>query len=154
MPAEINTDAELWDYARGLGLGAIDDAALADANVKAIDRIRQAALNDYTSATFESLTASDAPPEMKDIHCYLAVGIYSSGFAKRPDTITDRWNEAMKYLGILAGGKTHYDESPDAVLVKRSNGGSRVKRISGQTSKTFDRPTDGCNAFTYRDEQI
>jgi hypothetical protein len=149
MAAEINTDAELTTYAGTAGLGTLSASKITTANTRAVDMIRQAALNDYTAASFEDLTNLTAPPEMKQMHCYLALGVYSDGDAARPETITERWTEAKKYLGFLTAGRTHYDESEDAVLVKR--GSARVVAPNSR-SRIFDRD-ENCD-FSSRDEWI
>lgn len=149
MPAAINTDAEIIAYANGSGV-PVAAADVTDANTKATDMIRQAALNCYTSATFELLTTANTPPEMKQMHCYLALGVLSDGDAARPASVDERWKEAKMYLGFLVSGKTHYDRSPGAVLVKHAESFVTYK---APAEKVFDRNNVSQN-FNRRDEPI
>lgn len=147
MAAELNTDAELISYAEASGLGTIDAGAMTTANATATDMIRQAALNDYTSASFELLTSATTPPEMKQKHAYLTIGAYSDGHANRPQSIDDRWAEGNKYLGLLVAGRTHYDKSAGAVLVKSGTGGSRV--VHHGRTRAFGRAEEGETLTTF-----
>ncbi|MFZ2492522.1 MAG: hypothetical protein WA208_13655 [Thermoanaerobaculia bacterium] len=82
----------------------------------AVDQVRQAALNAYTSASFEALTVATAPDEMRK-HCLaLALGNATSTDAGRPESIQRAYDEARQWLSFLASGKTHYDKLGDAVL--------------------------------------
>lgn len=147
MAAELNTDAELIEYAETSGLGTIDAGKMTTANERATDMIRQAVLNDYTSDSFETLDSDTTPPEMKQKHAYLAVGIYSDGYANRPQSIDDRWAEGNKYLGLVVAGRTHYEKSAGAVLLKSGSGGSRV--VHRGRTRAFGRAEEGETLTTF-----
>jgi phage gp36-like protein len=141
MSAVIIDDTELNEY---VGVSSLVDvyANASEPNrqnaiLKATDMIRQAALNDYTSDSFEALSLSSSPQEMKFKACQLAMGILTAGAAARPDSITNGWNEALKYLSILASGKTHYSQ-----LTKTSTStGSSAFSYQNPTRK-FDRDSN------------
>lgn len=142
MSAAIITDAELTAYgSRSLPMSDFTGGQITEANDRATDRIRQAALNDYTAESFELLTPSNAPDDLRAIALESALAILTDADAGRPQTITDGAIDAAKRLGFLAGGRTYYDKSPGSVLVKVSDGvGSVVSQVSRK--RVFDRDSD------------
>ena len=89
MPVELMTRAELVTYASRSGVTGFADAQYDEAIVRCVDKIRQAALNDYTSASFESLTATTAPDEMRSNAFAIALDELTKADAQRAQTITD-----------------------------------------------------------------
>ena len=141
MAAEIVTTAELLAYGRASGtleeISDADTSPLDGAVAKAVDRVRQAALNDYTAASFEALTAATAPPEMRDHTLAIALDAQTKADGQRPDSIGIALSEAAQWLRFLAGGTTHYDLSPGAVLVKR---GTNSEVTYKSPARKFDDP--------------
>jgi hypothetical protein len=153
MAAELITRAELTTYASRSGATGFSDTQYDEAIAKATDKIRQAALNEYTAETFETLTATTTPDSMRDHAFALALGSLTKGDARRAETIGKAYDEAITWLGLLAHGQTHYDELDDAVLEKRTTGASRVTSYRASSERVFDR----CNTsqtFNLRDEGI
>lgn len=154
MPAEIVTRTEAIEYAVRAGIsGTLSNAQWDEFISRAVDAIRQAALNSYTAASFELLTAANAPDEMRE-HCLaMVLAAATKGDAGRSETIGIAATEAAKWRGYLAGGSTHYDESPDAILVKRSTGSGSVTHYRRASEDVFDRCNDSQN-FNARDPEI
>jgi len=151
MPAEIIDSNELLDYiGRGGYVGDFSDPQLEDKITRATDRIRQAALNWYTAASFESLTKATAPPEMKDYALALALDALTRADAGRPDSIGKAADKAAMWLGFMAAGKTHYDESPGSVLLKIID--TSVTSRSPKERK-FDRDNSS-QSYSNRDPKI
>lgn len=141
MPAELTTREELINYAKLAGVPGYTDAQYDEANAGALDAIRQAGLNDYTPASFEALTPTNAPAEMRDHARALALHILTKANAGRPPSIGTANERAEQWLKFLSGGSTHYDESPGAVLVKRSSGSGATVRLSLPTMRmNYDDP--------------
>ncbi len=137
MPAEIISSNELLDYVNRGGYTAdFSDAQLEDKINKTTDRIRQAALNWYTAASFEALTAATSPPEMKDYALALALDALTRADAGRADSIGRAADKAAAWLGFMAAGKTHYDESPGAILAKITDSFVVTR---AQSERAFDR---------------
>lgn len=137
MPATIVTDAEIVAFAVRSGSTGFSGPDVTAANLRTTDRIRQAALNQYTAESFESLTPGTAPDEMRDHALALALGILTKADAQRGENITAAYDEAVRWLGFVVAGRTHYDESPDAVLVKNEIAESGVSYKAPE--RKFDR---------------
>lgn len=153
MSAELITDAEFVAYIARAGVSGFTSDQRAGAIAGAVDSIRQAVFNAYTPESFEQLTAATAPDEMRRMALALALGVLTMGDAGRPDPITTAYNDAAKWLGLIVAGRTHYDKSPNAVLVRLSTGASAVSYRRAQSERVFDR----CNAsqeFNRRDPSI
>jgi hypothetical protein len=119
--AELITRAELQTYAERAGVTGFTNDQFDDAIASATDRLRQAALNDYTAASFEMLTPANIPADMRTDTLAIALAVLTQGDANRAEGIGTAEDAASKRLGYLVGGTTHYDESPGAVLVKRGS---------------------------------
>lgn len=153
MAAELLTRSELSDYAARSGCSGFSNAQLDAAILRAVDQIRQAALNDYTSATVETLTSSNAPDEMRINALILALDNLTKGDAGRPQSIADSANGATRWLGFVAGGKTHYDQSPNAILVKVSGGTGATVSIAAP-SKRYMNLEDPSSEMRWRDPDL
>jgi hypothetical protein len=146
MTAQIITGAELVEYgSRSLPMQGFADAKIAEAVLQATDRIRQAALNDYTPESFELLTTANCPDELRELALAIGLHIITRGDAGRPASIDDAYDDASRRLGYIAAGKTYYDKSPNAVMVKAENGaGSTVSYSS--VARSFD-AVDDCSDY-------
>lgn len=119
MPAEIIDSNELQDALVRAGYTSdFTEEQINDKIKTTTDRIRQAALNWYTAASFESLTVATAPPEMKNYAIALALDALTQSDAGRADSIGKAGDKASSWLGFMTAGRTHYDESPGSVLLK------------------------------------
>jgi hypothetical protein len=154
MSAQIITVDELTEYAnRSVSVSSFSAAQLEDAVVRATDRIRQAALNDYTAASFELLTSSNAPDELREITLAIALGVLTRGDGSRPLSIDTAVTDAAKRVGYIAGGKTHYDSSPNAVLVKVVSGAESSVTARGVAARSFD-SFDDFSEYSIRNQKI
>jgi hypothetical protein len=95
-------------------------AALAEKIATAEDMMRSAALNDYTPESYDALTVSTAPRELKINCARLVLHLLTESDSGRPDTIDKLEAAAKQYLSFLAGGSTNLS----APLVKLDEGGS------------------------------
>jgi hypothetical protein len=152
MPAELVDLEVATAYLEGAGLGDRSEEELAAAFAGATDRIRQAALNEYTSASFESLTPETTPPEMRDNFLSLFAGLVSKGDANRPESVKTNYDEASRWLGFMVGGLTHFDLVDGAVLVKHDSSSVRVTS-SRRDERIFDRATT-TSTYNFRDPRI
>lgn len=123
-------EAEVDRYAKAAGDGSVT-ARIAEA----WDMIRSAALNIFTPASFDALTAATIPPEMRKHAVSLAVAFLASG-SKHPDYLDTAAADAKQYLSFLAAGTVHYS-SDVLVLVSSSTGGPRA-RVGAPSSRKFD----------------
>lgn len=153
MTAQIISTAELVEYgSRSIPMDGFAEAQLVEAVARATDRIRQAALNVYTPESFELLTVANSPDEMRDNAFVIALSRLTRGDAARPSSIDEAMAEAKMWLGFLAGGTTHYDKSPNAVLVRISS--SFVS--SNAATRQFDRKTStgDCTPYGRHDPEL
>lgn len=88
-----------------LGYGKNNTDNITGGIAAATSMIRSAAIRrGYTAESFDAVTVVDADADMKRVASQLALGVMTAGDAARPQNITDGWNEANKWLGLLAGG--------------------------------------------------
>ena len=153
MPAVIITREQLAEYASRSGLAGITLSQYDDAIDRAVDEVRQAALNDYTSDSFEALTVVNAPASFVTNTMALALDMLTRADAGRADSIGDSAAEARRWLSFLSGGSTHYDQGTGAVLAKPAHNSGGVERRSTRTERVFDRDNTSQN-YNYRDEEI
>jgi hypothetical protein len=153
MSAEIITVAELQEYAARSGTTGLSSGQFAEKVAIAVDKIRQAILNDYTADSFELLTAETAPDDLRDTAFALALGLLTKGDAARAASITDAYTDASRALGYIAGGKTHFDQSPNAVLVKRGGGAGKMTSFNSPRELIFDRDNRS-GGFNRRDPRL
>lgn len=153
MAAILITTAELSDYVSRFSSSATS-GELSAAVAEATDKVRQAALEDYTVASFEALTADTVPPAMRG-HCLaIAAGVLTRNHASRPDTVQAAYDEAFQWLGLLAHGMTHFDEDEDSGLVK-INADTDGARVSYTTrTRAFKRLSDASDDYSLRDPKI
>lgn len=146
MTAQIITEPELQEYgSRSVQMTGFSDSKIREAVLRATDRVRQAALNDYSPESFELLTVANCPDELRDITFAIALGILTKSDTLRPDSIGNEYDEAITRLGYIAAGRTYYDKSPNAILVKAEDGaGSSVS--SGSAPRSFD-AADACSDY-------
>jgi hypothetical protein len=147
----INTDAELIEYASTSGV-VIDAEKVSAKNLAATAMIEDALLNDYSAASVALLTETNSPPDLKEVHNWIFLHLYTTGDAARPTSIDDRWDDASRRLGFIAGFKSHYDEVADAVLIKRSADAATGFVTYRTRRRIFDRRTN--KAFRERDEDL
>jgi hypothetical protein len=155
MPAALITRTELIEYGtRSVDMGAFTNTFLDQAISRATDRVRQAVLNDYTPESFELLTTTTSPDELREIAFALALAIVTRGDAGRPQSITDANVDAVTRLGYIVAGRTHYDKSPNAVLVKVDTGsGAGVAVNSRAKVRVFDE-TDINSDYSLRNPKV
>jgi phage gp36-like protein len=153
MPAILITSDELSDYVSRFSSSSTA-GELTAAVAEATDKIRQAALEDYTSASFESLTTANVPPVMRGHALAIAAGVLTRSHAQRPDSVQAAYDEAFQWLGLLAHGSTHFDELTGSVLVK-INSDEDGARVSYTTrTRVFKRLSDASDDYSLRDPKI
>jgi hypothetical protein len=113
-----------------------DGAAGVDARIaEAWDSVRSAALNHFTAASFDALTADTVPPEARRHIISLAAAALASG-SNHPDYIDAAADEAKQWRSFLAGGTVRCFD--DILSSTATTSGGAQARVGAPTARVFD----------------